>query len=133
MALIEWSETYRSGHSRIDAQHRNLFDLLNRLHDRIMAGSGGAGVEETLNELTEYVQEHFRDEESLMIEAGYPATHEHRDLHEKLVGKVDEFRRSRNTSNPITPLDLVRFLSAWIQYHILLEDLKLVRWLEKQN
>lgn len=132
MALIDWNDAYRSGNSQIDSQHRHLFDLLNRLHDGILAGQGAGGVEDVMEELTEYVIEHFRDEEGLMDAEAYPAYDEHRALHAKLMEKVDEFRRSRTSPRPITPLDLVRFLSAWIQYHILLEDLKFVRWFDKR-
>lgn len=131
MALIEWTEAYKTGHPDVDLQHEHLFELLNRLHDRILSGQGKATVGEILVELTEYVQKHFREEEDLMRASGYPEYEDHHGLHLKLVAKVDEFRQSQSTAQPVTPLDLVRFLSGWIQYHIQLEDLKLVRWLSR--
>lgn len=129
MALIDWTDAYKTGHREVDLQHEHLFGLLNRLHDRIMSGNGKSTVGEILVELTEYVCKHFQEEEELMTAAGYPEYEDHHGLHLKLVAKVDDFRQSQSTAQPVSPLDLVRFLSGWIQYHILLEDLKLVRWL----
>jgi len=129
LALIDWTDAYKTGHPEVDRQHEHLFELLNRLHDRIMSGQGKASIGEILGELTDYVQTHFREEEKLMTAAGYPEYEDHHGLHLKLVAKVVEFRQSQSTAQPVTPLDLVRFLSGWIQYHIMLEDLKLVRWL----
>lgn len=131
MALIEWSEAYRTGNPEVDGQHERLFALLNRLHDGIMSGLAEEAMASALIELTDYVDEHFRTEENLMLESGYPVYEQHRALHIKLLNQVEEFRRSRNASKPPLPLDLVRLVSSWIQYHILLEDVKLVHWLEK--
>ncbi|MCG2807978.1 MAG: hemerythrin domain-containing protein, partial [Coriobacteriia bacterium] len=83
MAHFEWSADLETGQADIDDQHRHLFELANKLQDAALAADQDAEdtVEDTIYELTDYVVQHFNDEEELMTEHGYPSLSSHRALH----------------------------------------------------
>ena len=47
MSIAVWDDRYKTGHELVDKQHQELFPMINRLHDAIMASKGphsaGAG------------------------------------------------------------------------------------------
>jgi len=114
MAPIEWDESYRVGNAVIDQQHRGLVDLINALDDDTEVGF-------VLDQLTLYVAEHFRFEETLMAEmdtAGLDAhKRQHREFEEWLAASKQAYR-SGGTGG-ITLRDNIRtYLNAWLIGHI---------------
>ena len=51
MALIEWKEHYSVGVAAVDHEHRELIDLINRLHEDLVAGSREAEVSAFLGDI----------------------------------------------------------------------------------
>ena len=80
-----WKEHYRIGSDLVDSQHKELFD---RVGSCIKAGQDEGAREErleqvqaTLEFMKEYVVIHFRDEEALQAEIGYPGLEKHAAIH----------------------------------------------------
>ena len=69
-----------------------------------------------------YVELHFKAEEALMVEAGYPAFEEHITLHRKLAEKTRKLSLNLNKIND--PNILLEFLKNWWLNHINKEDKK---------
>ncbi|MBI1986387.1 MAG: hemerythrin family protein, partial [Rhodospirillales bacterium] len=72
MSFVAWSDDYKVGIAAIDNDHKTLFGLVNRLHDRIKAGDGEDAVGDALDGLVDYIETHFAREERYMEECGYP-------------------------------------------------------------
>lgn len=69
---IDWNDELLTGMEEIDSQHRELFT---RFHVFSTACDEGKGREELmplLGFLDEYIRDHFRFEEKLMEDSGYP-------------------------------------------------------------
>ena len=65
--LIEWdADSMSTGFAAVDAEHRELIDMVNRLHDACRKGAGREEVIQMLNFLGGYAQDHFRHEEGVM-------------------------------------------------------------------
>lgn len=78
MELMEWSERFRLGHSRIDRDHKKLISLINRLSSAMSNRSGQQVCGEVLDELVTYFQTHFALEEQLMSAHHYPHSVDHK-------------------------------------------------------
>ncbi|MDO8987131.1 MAG: hemerythrin domain-containing protein [Coriobacteriia bacterium] len=72
MAYFEWSVDLETGHQDIDDQHRHLFELANKLQAAalVQEEDDEETVADTIYELTDYVVQHFNDDEELMAEHG---------------------------------------------------------------
>ncbi|MDR3685103.1 MAG: hemerythrin domain-containing protein, partial [Geothrix sp.] len=66
MPEVLWNSRFETGVTLVDAQHKSLFDAVNRLAASLGSESMGDGVKESLDFLAKYTQEHFKTEELFM-------------------------------------------------------------------
>ena len=128
MAFFEWSNTFSVGVMEMDAQHRRLVDIVNRLHDAMKNGAAKTSVMCVVEELVAYTRTHFASEERVMRAAGYPEIDEHIAVHRKLIAHVESFRAETGAS---LPLKLMSFLKGWLTKHILETDKKYAPYVTK--
>jgi hemerythrin len=123
-SAILWSPEFSVGVRSLDRQHRSIFAALGKLLAESDAGVRSEIVSETLNMLTRYASEHFREEERLMEQAHYPAVEEHKAEHRKFQEKIVECCLATSIGVSSIPRQLIQFLLDWITDHILNEDMK---------
>ena len=116
--LIVWDDSIRFDIEAIDGQHRRLVGLINRLHHAMVQRAGKTVLASTLDELARYTVQHFKTEEQLMDAAGYDDLEAHRQLHEKLVAQVLEFKQRFEAGDATVTMDLMTFLRDWLLDHI---------------
>ena len=112
--MIKWSEHYEVGVAVIDGQHREMFDITNRLLVGLRDGRDAGELVETLRELVRCTEHNVATEERLMQEHGLALGHHH-DEHQRLLEAIRRFD---------LPLDAgglrssARFLREWLLGHI---------------
>ena len=122
MAYIDWKDEYSVENALIDKQHQVLFDLVNEVADKIKAGSSPE-LKAVIDRLANYTVGHFKDEEALMKRAGYPGLEDHQMIHSELIDKVQDLQLRLKTNQPVSMITVIRFLSDWLQDHILKDDM----------
>lgn len=126
MALLHWRPNMSLGIAALDADHRHLIDLLNRLHFMFLAGDENAAVGDVLDELLAYTRRHFAREEAVMRRTGYPGFQRHRQQHRELADRLAVFRaRFDAAPDQFDMAAFYDFLSEWLLVHVLDEDMKL--------
>lgn len=83
--LILWTADMETGLDCIDADHRALVDLLNRLAAALGGDAPDRAVRYLLNRVLEHSKAHFALEEGMMERAGAPGLETHRALHQHLL------------------------------------------------
>ena len=122
---LEWSDEYQIGHLVVDRQHKQLFKVYNQLVDSFYEGNGQHKVYGVITDLVTYTQNHFRDEEQLMANAGYKGIKAHRQQHQKLIREVETFVSDLDNDAPILTYEVLYFVKCWLCEHILEEDMQL--------
>jgi len=117
-ALFTWKPEYNVGHPEIDAQHRKLVEILNSLHEAMLARLTEAQLSKILDELVLYTEKHFASEERLMVQHSYPGVLAHKRLHQELTGKVIDFRNQMRAGRASLSIELMHFLKDWLAKHI---------------
>lgn len=126
----EWTPDLETGHANIDAQHQSLFSLANELDKALGEDDFDVDtVENAIYGLTDYVVEHFTDEEALMAEAHYPGLSAHRALHEHLTQVTMGFASRYFNGERIAASMIAPFIADWLQRHIRGEDKVFVAFL----
>jgi hemerythrin len=123
---IEWNEKYRIGNDAIDGEHKQLFQIASRF---LNASDTGAHLSSAL-ELRDYTTEHFRHEEVLMREVGYPLTSTHLRLHTDLLSKLGAIEEKINHSDLHKP-ELEEFINFWFIKHMVAVDAPLVVYVKR--
>ena len=122
-----WDESYVLGNEKVDAQHRQLFDLVNSLVYFCEDGTDKEKIEDSLNFLVNYTVQHFNDEEVLQVECNFPEYKLHKNMHEDFKVTVGELVQRFNECGSTTKLgsDIKTIVVKWLVDHILTEDKKI--------
>ncbi len=127
MAIIEWTDRYKTGVPDIDREHRELFSLINDLHDRVQSGSAETAIIATIDALIEYVHYHFAREEALLETCHYPEIENHIQRHRKLQTQIETYRKFYVEEPGNFQIDdFMGFLANWLEGHILETDMAYV-------
>ena len=116
--LVRWKPEYSVGIESIDAQHRQLIELINRLQNTVDYATGGDYERAALDAVVEYTVNHFRYEEELMQEHDYPSFETHRAEHQKMVARVEELLSAYRADEDRALQDALAFLKSWLINHI---------------
>jgi hemerythrin len=126
MPLIEWNDAFSVGVQKLDEQHRQFLFLTNQLFDSMQGTQDRQVVGSVLKELQQSMAIHFKAEESLMKMYHYPNINEHSLEHEEAIRKVNKLVVDYERDLQTVDIELLKFLSDWIQNHILQTDRKYI-------
>lgn len=121
---ILWKSAYEIGHEKIDAEHQQLFELINRF----LAAEGQGALTMCAMSLFKYTREHFTHEEGLMRDIGYPSIREHIQQHNDLLSELNHIAESI-ANNTLDKSQLSAFLVPWLLNHIGKSDAELAGYL----
>ncbi len=129
MIVAEWNSRYETGIVLVDAQHKTLFEAVNRLAASFVSEQEGDGVTGSLDFLAKYAQEHFKTEELFMREMAYPDLASHMAEHARLVKRVRVLQARRAQGEPMAR-DVAVFIAGWLKHHICGRDMAYVRFMK---
>ena len=121
MPIFKWLNTYSVNHDEIDEHHQKFFSIVNQLHDISVGRDVVAVFDETLYELINYTDYHFRTEEEHMLITGYSGIENHIIQHKYFSQKIVDFK-NLNTDDYTAQHELIVFLGEWILHHVVEED-----------
>lgn len=124
MACFEWSDRFSVKIKEIDEQHKQLVDMINRLHDAMVAHKGRQVQQEIVGEMAAYAVFHFETEEKYMRRFSYPEYEGHRQEHGKFAEEVAELKSRVDKGLLVLSLEIMTVLRDWLQNHILGTDMK---------
>ena len=129
---ISWRDELSLGVDQIDSQHKELLARFDMLLNACKQGKGGEEVLHLLAFLDEYVLTHFRDEEALQKQSGFPDYESHRQEHESFIGRLSEMkgRLAEEGVQIDLVLDTNKMLLDWLIRHISVRDKALGRHLQ---
>jgi hemerythrin len=121
MALLQWKDRYSVGIAAVDHEHKELIELINKLHDELMAAAAPVTVEAFFGDLLKAITAHFALEERFMREQRYDQLAQHKADHERLLDEI------RDMMDAVTgeESDLAERLDAWFSRHFETHDARL--------
>ena len=126
MTLIAWRKEFETGIPDVDHEHRELVDLINRLHEHMAGAVDRTRVTEFLGEVFARIAAHFALEESIMRKHAYDEYEVHKAEHEHLL---DEIRDIMDAQQGLRPSDYGDSLSSavgdWFVNHFKSKDARL--------
>lgn len=133
---LAFTEKYFTGIALIDEEHRRLFEIIaqaNTLIKEELLHDKYDEIVNILNQLREYTQVHFSDEEEYMKHIDYPLLPAQKRAHEAFVEKLSEINLEEVDENQQSYLEeLMEYLAGWLINHILKAD-KLIGEFERNR
>jgi len=122
MSFANWTDSYSVHVHKLDSEHQQLFSVVNQLHEAMKAGRGKDALRSVLTQLVHYTEQHFRDEEALMQQAGYANLGGHITQHQQFVTKVKGFCKEYESGAAAISVEVLEFLKGWLVEHIMGAD-----------
>src|SRR5262245_2287471 len=116
MALLHWKPEYSVGIAAVDHEHKELIDLINRLHGERAAKHARLTVEAFFGDLFN-ASAHFALEEQFMRERAYDQLKPHKDDHERLLDEIRDIMDDFIGDKVAADAELTRRLQAWFSRH----------------
>jgi hemerythrin len=123
---IEWRQAMSVDGGAIDEDHKRLIAIINGFE---RAHATKWDLSTTLDDLKAYTLRHFRREEDLQREVGYPGAAAHKLEHDRLVVRlgeiIAEFEAASGGDLPTVAAHTSTLLADWLIQHIIRHDLAL--------
>lgn len=114
MPYIEWNPQLETGVAGIDYEHRRLVQLLNDIHELIVAGAEPHRIADMLADFHTLATAHFALEEKIMRDRKYPAFAERRETHRRLLDQVREIMDAYDAGSYRVGKSLPATLRQWL-------------------
>lgn len=133
MGFITFRHENEVNIAEVDDQHRKLFDILNRLHEAVVAGKEQGELFAILDELIEYTVYHFQTEERLFLEHEFPGYEEHKAVHDGLTATAVKLQEKLRDGSATLSFELLDFLHNWLMEHTLGLDQEMGPYLNERG
>ncbi|MBL1255762.1 bacteriohemerythrin [Methylocystis sp. Sn-Cys] len=118
MSLITWTkEQFATNVSAHDAEHQEIFRLVNVLGDAVASGDR-TSIGKELDALIDYVVKHFAAEEANFAQYDYPAAAGHKAEHDKLVATCADLQKKFHAGEAEVTGETAGFVVGWLTDHI---------------
>jgi len=133
MALITLQDDQLVKVPAIDTQHRQLVDIINQLHTAMSQGAGPDVLGGLIDTLIEHTRTHFRDEERLMTDAGFPGLAKHKAEHDRLLQHIVDLAQRFRAGDALLSFAVMIELKGWALVHIEKFDIALGAFLNRRT
>ncbi len=124
--MYVFKDEYKTGIDKIDEEHKRLFEIADQVYEVLMdefIPDKYDYIVEILNELKDYAETHFTNEEEYMASIGYKKLFTHKVEHHDFIEKLNEYDLDAIDENQKEAImELLTFLSNWLVDHILKND-----------
>ncbi len=125
MALLKWDDRYSVGIAAVDYEHKELIEIINRLHDELSAGESRLTSTGFFGDLLRAISAHFALEEKFMRDKGYDQLVQHKTDHERLLDEIRDIMDDFEDNQEIGAAQLSSRLDAWFSRHFETHDARL--------
>jgi diguanylate cyclase (GGDEF)-like protein/hemerythrin-like metal-binding protein len=128
--FFEWRKSYESGNHQLDRQHKSLFDCAQDLMKMAASATTSNAPESALREALLHVDRllkdlkvHFRDEEKILSDIGWPCKDEHCRKHQLLLSRCQELRQRLEEHPPSgSILEFINYVVQNVVFNHMVKD-----------
>ena len=115
---LSWKDSYSVGIESIDNDHKKLIHLINNLQTAMNFKTDPQFEKQTLDEVIDYTQYHFKREEDLMENNDYPDFVPHKEAHTRMIDQVNAYVEAYENGDENAIESLLNYLKQWLIKHI---------------
>lgn len=125
--MLWWSDDLKTGVTLIDEQHKSIFEKGNEVFN-LGSNIDKDKFEKVIAFLMAYTNNHFMEEENLMINYKYEDLLEHRRQHNYFVEEIYKiYLKSIESIDQELLIDLKNLIIEWLSDHINVHDKKFIK------
>jgi hemerythrin len=121
---FKWKDEYCLGNDTIDAEHKKLFDIANKVFSTKTSEFTLDEIKNILNQLFDYVRYHFKHEEEYMKEISSGELDYQKEKHAEIISEMNTMLKETKGINMLE-LKLAYIMQKWVLVHIIEDDMKI--------
>lgn len=126
MNLIEWKPEFSVGEPTLDADHRDIIELLNGIHDQLGARRSKAAFTDHLVKLYGSASKHFAREEAIMQAHNYSNDYvQHYADHQRLLNEITFMMYEQQYGSTKDSGAMAEWVLHWFYEHHTTHDARL--------
>lgn len=133
MALFKWDDSIIFNIEKIDQQHQQFIKAITRLEKAMLKGESKSVMRDIFGELTVFLTDHFQAEEKIFALITYPDAESHKEEHRGFIQKVNKFKDDFEDEKIGLAVEIMNFMSDWVENHIKYADRKYADLIVKQQ
>ncbi|GHD61208.1 hypothetical protein GCM10017083_48370 [Thalassobaculum fulvum] len=116
--LVRWEHDLELGVPRIDDEHKELLDLVNRFYRQVKEHTVGGVLDATFRDLQRYAREHFAEEDAFMTRISYTGYTAHKAAHDQFIERLEAIYASYRAGSGGAETELLGLLGNWWTTHL---------------
>jgi hemerythrin-like metal-binding protein len=133
MQILRWDNSLELGLEQVDAQHKQLINMINELNIAVEYGQPNSSMLPIVVRLQKYADSHFKTEEEIFAKYGYPDRLDHEAEHVIFIDKVKYIRRQCQMIDTPMSAKIRDFLLNWFCNHIRTRDMEYKKYIEQNG
>ncbi|AGA92203.1 hemerythrin-like metal-binding domain-containing protein [Thioflavicoccus mobilis 8321] len=132
--LLSWRKDFEIDEPTIDGQHEAIFEMALEATELAQEPSDDGRLIDMFERFGRGLEAHFRYEEAMLAEIGYPELEHHRAQHRAMLSELDFIRRrlaGNGADWPHQALVLLNFMLGVTVGHILRGDVSYARYIHE--
>ncbi len=129
--FANWDPDFTVHNEKIDAQHKHLIHLLNKIHSAMTLDKDFENVGRLLDELVRKTRQHFDTEYELLHKYGYHDMDKHKTEHQRLLKQVKSLQIWSKSGRSLTAMKDLRLIRSWLLDHIRYLDAGYAKFIRK--
>ncbi len=130
----KWDEVISMSNSEIDHDHLCMLDMVDAINNKIEENEfDKTEILRLIDHLYANTIEHFRREESLLVEHSYPNAETHGQIHQQILQQLKKYRSNieQAETNRQQCADIFFTIKDLLISHVLIVDVKYIQYLRK--
>lgn len=126
MTFIKWEKKFDLGIDNFDNQHKEIIELVNQLYEKKEGNK--SEILKLFKSLLSKMDEHFKDEETLMKEKKIVQFISHKLEHDRALQKYSDYYNKLSKKNINLDTEILESLKNWFEVHLEKKDKKLIEY-----
>lgn len=118
MSQVEWTPDLSVSDLTLDKQHQQFIKIVNDLIDARREGRDAVQLIGTLQEMLDYLRNHFSYEESVMQDSGFTGFDAHKKIHDTFSDNTKEMVSRYLGGQELPTEEVLVYLRDWFINHI---------------
>jgi len=130
--FVKWEQDLELGVARIDDEHRELLELVNRFYRQVKGDTAAGVLDATFRDLQRYSREHFAEEDAFMTRISYPGYTGHKGEHDQFIERLETIYTSYRAGGGGAETELLGLLGNWWTTHLKGADRELALYVKRR-
>lgn len=132
MTTHTWNDDWIIGIDEIDAQHRNLIEIIGEYSERLQQTTDKEKGRRFIDLLLSYIRMHFATEERHMLNEGFDKLDYHRTRHIELTERILGLQQKYKTDTEFSTSKLASFFDKMLIDHFVHDDQDFKQYLQNR-